>query len=207
MRKNNHTRKNRGFSLVEILLAIVILALILTPVLQIFTTSMSISNRSKRLLGATEVAEMTLEVLNSKPMEGVEGIQETFATAGSKVLLPAMGSSYVFSVSEDYISASTSHEQYVIKLKSYTTSVGVGASCVYSVEGETLRFSLRNVVHNGYVYDVAISMVPQKNTMTDEYFSYDVFLEVYSAEKRDDGYYHHYDQKLLEMNSAVVNKY
>ncbi len=207
MIKNNQRRKNKGFSLVEILLAIVILALVLTPVLQIFTTSMSISNRSKRLLGATEVAEMTLEVLNSKPMEGADGIKEVFATSGNRVLLPALGSSSTFSVVQDNISASTSHEQYVSKLNC-TMAAGVASRYSrYSVEGEILRFTLINVVHNGYVYDVAVSMTPQKADAAGDYYTYDVFLEVYSAEKNSEGEYVHYNQKLIEMNSAVVNKY
>lgn len=207
MRKSKQNRKNKGFSLVEILLAIVILALVLTPVLQIFTTSMSISNRSRRLLGATEVAEMTLEVLNSKPMDGTDGIKEMFGTDGSRVLLPALGSGTSFFVQSDNVSASTSHAQYVSKLN-YTMGAGVAARyCKYSAEGETLRFALINVVHNGYVYDVVVSMTPQKVNMTDEYYTYDVYLEVYSAEKNEDGNFKHFKQKLIEMNSAVVNKY
>lgn len=207
MRKNRQDRKNKGFSLVEILLAIVILALILTPVLQIFTTSMSISNRSKRLLGATEVAEMTLEVLNSKPMEGTDGIKEVFGANGSRVLLPALGSGTSFTVQSANVSASTSHAQFVSKL-TYTTGAGVASRyCNYSVEGEDLRFALVNIVHNGYIYDVVVSMTPQKISASDEYYTYDVFLEVYGAEKNSEGYFEHYEDKLIEMNSAVVNKY
>ena len=207
MKKNNQSQKNKGFSLVEILLAIVILALVLTPVLQIFTTSMSISNRSKRLLGATEVAEMTLEVLNSKPMTGTDGIKEVFATEGNRVLFPSLGGASTFSVVQDNIAASTSHEQYVSKLN-YTMAAGVASRyCRYSVEGEILRFTLINVVHNGYVYDVVVSMTPQKADLTGDYYTYDVFLEVYSAEKNSEGEYVHYNQKLIDMNSAVVNKY
>ena len=199
-RENKRIGKNqKGFSLVEILLAIVILALIATPVLQVFVSSMNVSNRSRNLLGATEVAQMTLEVLNSKAMEGTNGIQEMLTDSGAHNLLPALGS--YNPVNTPYGSTGFgSHASFVSALKSaYGNNTGM--LCLVSDDGTNKRFALHNAVHNGYAYDVVVSMIPDAEP-GDEFYTYDVLLEVYEVK---DGT--HYNKRLLIMESAVVNKY
>ncbi len=198
-REKQILKKNQnGFSLVEILLAIVILSLIMTPILQIFVSSMNISNRSRRLLGATEVAQMTLEVLNSKPMDGAGGIQEMLTQAGSYTFLPAMSNYNTTNTSMGSVPAD--HDSFVTALQgSYVTNPN--EICITAIsEGEKF-FALHNIVHNGYVYDVVVSM-ESNGVTTDKYFTYDVFLEVYEAEAGN-----HYSKRLLTMESAVLNKY
>ena len=199
-RKHKVIGKNqKGFSLVEILLAIVILSLIVTPILQIFVSSMNISNRSRKLLGATEVAQMTLEVLNSKAMEGAGGIQEMITQSGAHVLLPALDT-YVPANTSFGSTGFTEHSAFVGALKS---AYGNNTSmlCLVSDTESVKRFSLHNVRHNGYQYDVVVSMEADKEP-SDEYFTYDVYLEVFDVK---DG--NHYNKRLLIMESAVINKY
>ena len=51
----------KAFSLVEVLLAIVLLAIIATPILSVFYTSMSLNIKSKEIMAATDVSSGILE--------------------------------------------------------------------------------------------------------------------------------------------------
>ena len=61
-RKMNSINK-KAFSLVEVLLAIVLLAIIATPILSVFYTSMSLNLRSKEIMAATDVSSGILECI------------------------------------------------------------------------------------------------------------------------------------------------
>lgn len=199
-RHKNIGQNQKGFSLVEILLAIVILSLIMTPILQVFLSSMSVSNKSRNLLGATEVAQMTLEVLNSKAMDGAGGIQEMITESGAHTLLPALDSYTPVNTAYGSVGFG-SHAAFVSAVKaSYGSSSAM--LCLVSNTSDVKRFALHNVSYNGYTYDVVVSMTSAALQPTDEYFTYDVFLEVFEVK---DGV--HYNKRLLIMESAVVNKY
>lgn len=193
----------KGFSLVEILLAIVILSLIITPILQVFISSMGVSNRSRELLGATEVAQMTLEVLNSKPMDstpGIQGIRDMLTESGAHTLLPSLD--HYTPVNTPYgVTGFSTHASFVSALRS---SYGNASEmlCIVSDTTNEKRFSLHNVTHNGYSYDVVVSMTSDAAQPDDKYYTYDVFLEVFEV---NDGV--HYSERLLIMESAVVNTY
>lgn len=191
-------KNQKGFSLVEILLAIVILSLVVTPILQVFVSSMSISGRSRDLLGATEVAQMTLEVLTSKSMDDAGGIKFMLTDPGQHVILPAL-SSYNPTNTAFGGSAST-HGGFVNSLKSSYSS-NTNELCLYADGTDVKRFALHNVEHNNTVYDVVVSMTanPPAGAL---YYTYDVYLEVFEAEDNV-----HYSKSLLAMESAVVNKY
>ena len=66
MKRKKYSENNKGFSLVEVLLAIVILGLISAPILQMFYSSYKINEKSKRMLTAAELAQTTLEALSSQ---------------------------------------------------------------------------------------------------------------------------------------------
>ena len=66
MKKKRGSGTNKGFSLVEVLLAIVILGLIAAPILQMFYSSYKINEKSKRMLTAAELAQTTIEALSSQ---------------------------------------------------------------------------------------------------------------------------------------------
>ena len=57
---------NKGFSLIEVLAAIVILGLIAAPVLQMFYSSMAMNLKSKKYLAASELAQTAIENISSQ---------------------------------------------------------------------------------------------------------------------------------------------
>lgn len=70
---NYKKRNNRGFSLIELVLAISLFAVVVTPLMNSFITSYKINQKSRKLMAATDIcqdivegySEMTFETLNS----------------------------------------------------------------------------------------------------------------------------------------------
>lgn len=64
-------KDDRGVSLVELLIAIVILAIIVTPFLNSFVTSARTNQKAKRIMWATSVAENIMEGMKAQSMEQI----------------------------------------------------------------------------------------------------------------------------------------
>lgn len=84
MKKIKGCELNKGFTLVEVLLAIVILGLIAVPILQMFFSSYKINEKSKRMLTAAELAQTTIEALSSQTYEENLTIKGTHVADGLK---------------------------------------------------------------------------------------------------------------------------
>jgi prepilin-type N-terminal cleavage/methylation domain-containing protein len=84
MKKEKMKLNSKGFSLVEVLLAIVILGLIAAPVLQMFYTSYQINNKSKRMLNAAELAQTTMEAITSQTYGESKTVKDTLISEGLK---------------------------------------------------------------------------------------------------------------------------
>lgn len=67
----NNKASNAGFSLVELLIAVVILAIIAIPMLHMFVTSTNINVKSRQMLRATTVAQDIMEGLKAYTLEEV----------------------------------------------------------------------------------------------------------------------------------------
>jgi prepilin-type N-terminal cleavage/methylation domain-containing protein len=81
-KKEKMNVNNKGFSLVEVLLAVVILGLIAAPILQMFYTSYQINNKSKRMLNAAELAQTTMEALTSQTYGESKTVKGTLISEG-----------------------------------------------------------------------------------------------------------------------------
>ncbi len=82
MKKIKGCELNKGFTLVEVLLAIVILGLIAVPILQMFFSSYKINEKSKRMLTAAELAQTTIEALSSQTYDENVTIKGTHVADG-----------------------------------------------------------------------------------------------------------------------------
>ena len=56
---------NLGFSLLEILLAVVLLAIVVTPLIQTIYTSMALNKKARVLMSATELGQSYVELFES----------------------------------------------------------------------------------------------------------------------------------------------
>ncbi len=59
-------KNNSGFSLLEVLLAVVLLAIVVTPLIQCIYTSMSMNKKARILMGATDVGQSLVEYYESQ---------------------------------------------------------------------------------------------------------------------------------------------
>ena len=80
MKKKAKRLNQKGFSLVEVLMAVVILGLIAAPVCQMLMTSYQVNRRSKRLLLASDISQATLESLTALCWEDTSTLGGTAIT-------------------------------------------------------------------------------------------------------------------------------
>lgn len=100
LNKRGSKASNAGFSLVELLIAVVILAIIVIPLLRMFVTSTRINVKSRQMLRATTVAQDIMEGLKAytleevrtqfTPPEGTSGDSYFFPTEGFYVVNSSM---------------------------------------------------------------------------------------------------------------------
>ena len=68
---------NKGFSLVELIAAVAILAVVVTPLLHSFVTSTNISRRATRITEATLAGKNILEAVDARPIAEFQKITDT----------------------------------------------------------------------------------------------------------------------------------
>lgn len=201
----------KGFSLLEVLLAIVILGLIAAPILQIFITSAHINNNSKELMAATEVATMTMEHITSMKMDGGEGsARDYFTKTGDLTRIPGVG--YKATSSD----LGVTYSDYA-GFKGNTTpgSDDSGNEVVYyagASDNSNLGLMMNQVTYNNYTFDVLVWC--KATDASGKFFTYDVTVEVYAIDSQQveasDGStytdYIHYQERLVTISGAVANQ-
>ena len=136
--KTKKGKNNKGFSLIEVLLAIVILGLIATPIMQIFMTSYKVNNRSKRLLVAADISNNIAEGISSQCYDDTKTV----------------GGTEVQGVKTYYENLPMGSSQPLYRNKfGETTPIPFGDLTIKSTSGDTVKYSFRNVQFK--VYDAA----------------------------------------------------
>lgn len=144
-------RRNKGFSLIEVLLAIALLAIIATPIIQIIYSTLAMNNNSRKMMGANDASQAVMEYVTSLTYSKIE---TDFASA---ITLP--GSSY--SGTPSAIPASSVYDNY------------------RAISGFSKTYLLKNVVYGGYHYNICIYFEPVNSS--DTYFVYIVYIDTYLA--------------------------
>ena len=206
-------KTEKGFSLIEVLLAIVILGLVAAPILQLFITSASISKNSKELLAATDVGNITMEYITGNHFETANtGIQAVFSdTSATKLRVPGLG--LVCDTEEAPGAASiTNHTQFEEKLKDGTISA-TGTKSYYVSQTNYFGAAFFNVKYDDYMFDMLVSFVPNM-TSGDEFYTYDVTVDVYVIDETtvtaSDGSKStvktNFGTKIVSIDGAIANK-
>ena len=81
--KRIRKKNNKGFSLLEVLLAVILLAIVVTPLIQTIYTSMTLNKKARILLGATDVGQSYVEYLESLTYESSDTSVTTVKTLDS----------------------------------------------------------------------------------------------------------------------------
>ncbi len=77
-------KSNKGFTLLELLIAVAILAIIIAPMLRGFVTSHRINAKSRHLMRATTLAQNEMEIFEKEKLEDLLVMEET-DSAGNKI--------------------------------------------------------------------------------------------------------------------------
>lgn len=222
--KKKMSSANAGFSLVEVLLAVCILALVAVPILRTITVSMKMNLESKELLAATDSTQSMMEYIRTYPMEDyndaanadpVTGAATKSAGVRSRLSKSSAGGYTTTGVSDTTIGAiagvttasttktsvsASSFASFKNSMKGVTTS-GSFSYLYYAQNGEETYVCLFNAgVENGRKTDLVMSFVPQKVSVSDKYFVYNVHIESYKAGSKLGEYY-------SELDGSIVNNY
>lgn len=211
--KKKTSGKEKGFSLIEVLLAIVILGLVAAPILQLFITSMNISNNSKELLAATDVGNVTMEYITGSHFETADtGVKAVFSdTSATKLRIPGLG--VICDAAEAPGAASiVSAAKFEEKLKdgSITTT---GTKAFFVSQTDYFGTAFFNVKYDDYVFDMLVSFVPNMES-GDKYYTYDVTVDVYvkgettvkDAEGKETKVKTNFGTKIVSIDGAIANE-
>lgn len=77
-------KSNKGFTLLELLIAVAVLAIIIVPLLRGFVSSHRVNAKSRHLMRATTLAQNEMEIFEKEKLEDLLVMEETDA-AGNKV--------------------------------------------------------------------------------------------------------------------------
>lgn len=192
MRMGEHKKRklnNRGFSLVELIVAVAILAIIVLPLLRAFVVSANTNAKAKEKLRTTELGQNIMEGLAASNLEDVAGmfnypgednknltiisdtsgvaVQELVATThpdGSITYAPVIKTDSIPDL--DHIS---NKEEY-IKAVCNTSVWKIGDQ--YFFEGQDSHeyyFAMQNISSNGKKYDALIHLKTTSDTSGTKY--------------------------------------
>ncbi len=199
-----NNKNNKGFTLVEVLLAIVILSLVSAPILRGFIVTANTSARARTIMEATDVAQLIIEEISAMSFDG--DVKDTFFVETATERLPAIG----YNVAGTKSPIATSQFQQTV-----ATSCADSKKCYISEVNPNLKMvALPNVEYDGKKYDVMIDFVPNSGEGT-QFYTYDVTVRVFDQDvtdtEEDDGTithtYTHYRNKLVELKTEISNKY
>lgn len=152
-------KKNRAFSLVEVLCAIVLLAIVATPILQAIVAGMNLNVKSRKLLGAADLTAGTMEFISSLTFEDYTYTStvdsNTYTVKGYK--------SYYWSCGASNGAPVYPHGP----LGDFTAATGSATSKTVVIN---------NVDYDGFKYTMTIKCT--KPTTTDTYYAYNVVVDV-----------------------------
>jgi prepilin-type N-terminal cleavage/methylation domain-containing protein len=93
MKKNMKRLDNRGVTLVELLISVLILGIVTAPLLHSFFTSAATAQKSRQFGDATTCAQNLIETIQEKPVDALLADAASLGAAGAKFYLPVSESS------------------------------------------------------------------------------------------------------------------
>ena len=205
VKKTKPNKNNSGFSLIEVLLAIVILSLVSAPILRGFIVTANTSAKARKIMEATDVAQLIVEEISAMSFD--DEVKATFFEDAVTERLPAIGYN-VAGIQSPVVSGqfqATVASACADSKKCYTNQVDPNLKMV----------ALPNVEYDGKKYDVLIGFVPNSGEGT-QYYTYDVTVSVFDQDVTEtvnegDGSvtytYTHFRNKLVELKTEISNKY
>ena len=185
---------NKGFSLIELLIAIAILAVIVTPIFTSIVTSMKINKPADDLLNETAVAQTVMEGMQNMTLEEIAEQFSDVTNAGAQLsFMPAgMGG--------------TVHKEFQ---NSFTLNNG---TYVFNklTTGNVYTFGVADVVYDNKKYDVKVTLDAsdyyKTPTETTEKYNDKLYVDLADYDSKYDGLYVQSSNVNSEMCSKLAVK-
>lgn len=157
------TKNNKAFSLVEVLCAIVLLAIIATPILQAIMGGLNLNLKSRKLLSASDLTAGTMEFISSLVFDDY-----TYANGGTNYSVKGYESYYW------NVPTTVTKEIY--------PSGPVGMVWGTSPSTNYCETAISDINYDGFKYTMIIKCTkPSSVSASDQYFTYDVTVDVYES--------------------------
>lgn len=144
--------KNKGFSLIEVLMAVVLLGLIAAPILQMFYSSYSMNQKSKKYLAAADLLNTVMEGISAQTWDDSKPV--------------ASGSAAISGLNTYYATLDDSKKNTVVYLFNQTSTetgltipTGVFEEKYVAVVNTRKKavYKFKQVSYNDYKFNVAIT--------------------------------------------------
>ena len=201
MNRKNHIRgkQNKGFTLVEVLIAITILAIIVAPLLHAFVTAARTNAKAKQLMKATTLAQNVMEEMKANSLEDVARQFNSSVTTSYTDNTSVVG---MATTSYEAVVGASGYEG-VITSENETPGVPANASIrtgatpegdfVGQASGE-YHFMLEEVVRESAKFDIALHITKNAANGTHD------LTNINAMNEPDCGYY---EQSLSDENAIV----
>ncbi len=148
IRKMRKKLNNKGLSLVEVIIAVVILAAVVAPTMRLFASSASYNNKSRESQRAYAIAESAMESFKAYDLEElcIQFGQGTFP-AGTHPVFAGVSSD---ATTTRTVTATTAADAAVSPLLDSKNKLNDSAS--------KFKFKISNAVEEGHYYDVVINV-------------------------------------------------
>ncbi len=206
--------KNKGFSLLELLLAIVLLAIVVTPLIQTIYTSMALNNKARIQMGATNVGQSTLELFESMDYTQIKDLLEhdgaNISISSIDYLAPAMnisdGDSYNGEGGTNIDVAKKGWTDKTELIANTRLTALLPDKYINYKASDTYDFyTINSVTHNGYDYDMVIFITPLFEGTT--YKVYEIQIDVYYDDPKDvNGKHTKTGHLMTTLRGSVYNK-
>ncbi|MBQ4531092.1 MAG: prepilin-type N-terminal cleavage/methylation domain-containing protein [Lachnospiraceae bacterium] len=214
--QKNKNKGNEGFTLVELLIAVAILAVIVVPILGSITTSMKVNKRSDDLLNETAVAQSVMEGMSN---QSINDLAVRLSADGPNQIdfLPTSMAASVTGHKEFLIEENSGALQYSTKIVTPAPTTAPTASGTPAVTSIPLEFQkqdsnkyyygIQGVQYDGKTYDVKITLDASKYYKdpadTTEKYNDVKYVELADYDENQDGLF----TEPMTQAQAVYNDY